>query len=65
MIRELLGREELPKMDTRKKESKPLVSDRKAGYIDYRSAQKEMREIVVVKGNIDHLFIISGCEKDR
>jgi len=34
-------------------------------YARYRAAQKEMRDAVAVKSNIDHLLGISGAAKNR
>jgi len=35
------------------------------GLTDYRAAQKEMREIVTAKGNIDHLLGATGGRADK
>ena len=52
-------------MDALKDAWKKLLKTKKTGYIEYRSAQKEMREIVSVKANIDYLFGIAVQEKNK
>ena len=64
-IRELLSGEKLPKMDDLKAEWQSLAASKKSGYADYRAAQKEMREIISVKANIDHMLGLSGREKNK
>ena len=64
-MKELLGGEKLPKMDTLKAEWQTLVAQKKALYSRYRAAQKQMREAVAVKGNIDHLLGIIGGQKTK
>lgn len=54
---DLLGGEKLPKMDALKKRRRELEDKKKALYAEYRAAQKNMREAVAVKANIDHLLI--------
>lgn len=55
-MRDLLGGAKLPKMDDMKKSRRELAEKRKALYADYRDAQRQMREAVAVKTNIDHLL---------
>ena len=55
-MNELLDGEKLPKMDALKKKRRELAEQKKALTAQYRTAQNEMREIVTVKGNIDHLL---------
>ncbi|MDR1532077.1 MAG: hypothetical protein LBS62_07825, partial [Clostridiales bacterium] len=55
-IREILNGEKLPKMDTLKAEWQTLAAAQKSGCAEYRAAQKDMREAVAVKANIDHLL---------
>ena len=64
-MREILQGAPLPKMETLKAEWQTLKVARKSGYIEYRAAQKDMREIVAVKANIDHLLSITGRGKDK
>jgi len=63
-MKELLSGEKLPKMDALKAEWQTLAAAKKSGYAEYRAAQKDMREVVAVKGAIDHLLGIVG-EKNK
>jgi hypothetical protein len=60
-MRELLNGAKLPKMDALKSEWQTLAIEKKRGYSDYRAAQKDMRDVVAVKANINHLL---GITKD-
>ena len=53
---ELLGGEKLPKMAELKGKRRQLAARKKALYAEYRSAQEEMRQVVAVRANIDHLL---------
>ena len=53
---ELLDGARLPKMDVLKKKRRELSEKKKALYAEYREAQRQMREAVAVKGNIDYLL---------
>lgn len=64
-MRELLHGAKLPKMDALKTEWRRLASKKKSGYAEYRAAQKEMREAVMVKANIDCLLGITEREKNK
>ena len=64
-MKELLNGERLPKMDALKAEWQTLAAAKKSGYSEYRDAQKDMREIISVKANIDHLLGITGAEKNK
>ena len=64
-MNELLDGEKLPKMDVLKKKRRELAEQKKALTAQYRAAQKEMREIVTVKGNIDHLLNLTGGRADK
>ena len=64
-MNELLNGEKLPKMDALKKKRRELVEQKKALSARYRAAQKEMREIVTAKGNIDHLLDLTGGRADK
>ena len=64
-IKELLDGEKLTKMDTLKSEWQSLKSTRKSDYSEYRIAQKEMREVIAVKANIDYLLVLSEHTKDK
>ena len=52
---ELLGGEKLSKMDVLKEKRRQLAARKKALYLEYRKAQQDMRELVAVKGSVDHL----------
>ena len=64
-IRELLQGEKLPKMDTLKAEWQELTAAKREGYRDYRTAQKDMREVIAVKANIDHLLGLTDVQKNN
>lgn len=61
----LLSGGKLPKMDALKAEWQKLTAQKRALYFDYRAAQKEMREAVAVKANVDHLLGVTGGPKSR
>ena len=61
-MNELLAGEKLPKMEALKATRRELAARRKALYADYRAAQRDMREAVAVKTNIDHLLGLTGQE---
>jgi len=61
----ILNGGKLPKMDKLKEEWQNLKAEKKSGYSEYRTAQKEMREVVAVKANIDHLLGIVGRDKNK
>ena len=65
VMRELLNGEKLPKMDALKAEWQGLTAAKKSGYRDYREAQKDMREVITVKANIDHLLGLTDMEKHK
>jgi len=64
-MKELLQGKRLPKMDELKTEANQLASDKKALYSQYRSMQKDMREAVAVKSNVDHLLGITDGRKNK
>ena len=64
-INEILNSGKLPKMDALKKERRELAEKKKTLYGEYRQAQKEMREFVTVKGNIDHLLSVTEGRDDK
>ena len=64
-MNELLDGEKLPRMDALKKKRRELAEQKKALTAQYRAAQKEMREIVTAKGNIDHLLNFTGGHADK
>ena len=64
-INELLDGEKLPRMAALKKKRRELAERKKALSVQYRAAQREMREIVTAKGNIDHLLDLTGGRADK
>ena len=64
-MKEVLQGERLPKMDTLKAESKRLSAEAKALYSQYRTAQNDMREVLAVRGNIDHLLGMTGGRNNK
>ena len=64
-MQELLQGAKLPKMDVLKSEWQTLTAEKKTEYSDYRTAQKDMREILAVKANVDHLFSITNGQKNK
>ena len=61
-INELLGGAKLPRMEKLKQERRELAEKKKALRAEYRQAQQDMRELVAVKGNVDHLLGVAGRE---
>lgn len=59
-LNDLLGGAKLPKMDALKEQRHKLTAQKKALYSEYRAAQRDMREAVAVKTNIDHLIGATG-----
>lgn len=64
-MNELLAGAKLSKMDDMKKSRRELVEKRKALYAEYRDAQREMREAVAVKTNIDHLLGVTNGRENK
>lgn len=64
-INDILGGAKLPKMDALKKERRELVDKKKALYIEYREAQRQMRELVAVKGGVDHLLGLTDARENK
>lgn len=64
-MNEILDGARLPKMEKLKQERRELAERKKALTAQYRSAQKFMRELVPVKGNIDHLLHVTGGREDK
>lgn len=64
-MNELLDGEKLPRMAALKKKRRELAEQKKALTAQYRAAQREMREIVTAKGNIDHLLDLTGGRADK
>ena len=64
-MNELLGCEKLPRMDALKKQRRELADRKKALYAEYRQAQRDMRQAVAVKANIDHLLGLTDGRDDK
>ena len=64
-MNDLLDGAKLPKMDALKQKRRELTERKKALTAQYRTAQKEMRELVTAKGNIDHLINLTGGRADK
>ena len=62
---ELLGGEKLPKMDALKEKRRQLAARKKALYLEYRKAQQDMRELVAVKGSVDHLRGLTDSQRNK
>ena len=62
---ELLGGEKLPKMDVLKEKRRQLAARKKALYLEYRKAQQDMRELVAVKGSVDHLRGLMDNQRNK
>ena len=61
----LLNGGKLPKMDALKAEYQKLAADKKAAYLEYRAAKKEMQEVTAAKANIDHLLGLTDGRKNK
>jgi len=64
-MKELLGGAKLPKMDALKTEWQTLTTAKKSDYTKYKAAQKDMREAVTIKANIDHLLGLTDPAHNR
>ena len=49
---------------TRKKR-RQLAARKKALYLEYRKAQQDMRELVAVKGSVDHLRGLTDNQRNK
>ena len=64
-LKELLDGDKLPKMDALKAESSRLAEEKKTLYSQYRDAQRDMKEVVAARANIDHLLGIESRERNK
>ena len=64
-MNEILDGTKLPKMEKLKQERQELAAKKKALYAEYRQAQRDMREFVTVKGNVDHLLHVTEGREDK
>ena len=60
-----MGMKKLPTVKTLQAEYAKLLSEKKAAYGEYSAAQKEMRELLVHKKNIEIIFGIDEPEQAR
>ncbi|MCY1714856.1 relaxase/mobilization nuclease domain-containing protein [Caproiciproducens galactitolivorans] len=51
-----LGMKKLPSIKSLQAEYAVLLAEKKAAYADYRNARDEMKELLTVKANVDHLL---------
>ena len=61
----VLGGEKLPKMAELKEKRRQLAARKKALYLEYRKAQQDMRELVAVKGSVDHLRGLTNNQRNK
>ncbi len=61
----LLDGGKLPPMAKLKEERRKLAAEKKALYTEYHAAQRDMREALAVKTNIDHLLGITAPGRDK
>ena len=64
-MNEILSGAKLPKIDALKKSRRELAEKKKALYAEYRKAQRQMREAVTVKANIDHLLGVTDGRENK
>ena len=62
---ELRGGYKLPKMYVIKQKRRQLAARKKALYLEYRKAQQDMRELVAVKGSVDHLRGLTDSQRNK
>ena len=61
----ILNGAKLPKIEILKKSRRELAGQKKELYAEYREAQRQMREAVAVKANIDHLLGITDERENK
>ena len=64
-FRRVLAGAKLPKMDALKAEWQKLSTEKKTAYKEYRAVQKDMRELITAKSNIDHLLGLTDTQKNK
>ncbi len=64
-LNDILDGAKLPKMDALKQQRRELTEKKKALYAEYREAQRQMRELVAVKGNVDHLLGLTDGRENK
>ena len=61
----ILNGAKLPKIEALKKSRRELAGQKKELYAEYREAQRQMREAVAIKANIDHLLGITDERENK
>ena len=61
----ILNGAKLPKIEVLKKSRRELAGQKKELYAEYREAQRQMREAVAIKANIDHLLGITDERENK
>ena len=61
----ILNGAKLPKIEALKKSRRELAGQKKELYAEYREAQRQMREAVAVKANIDHLLGVTDERENK
>lgn len=61
----ILNGAKLPKIEALKKSRRELAGQKKELYAEYRDAQRQMREAVAIKANIDHLLGITDERENK
>ena len=64
-INAILDGGKLPPMAKLKEDRRRLAAEKKALYAEYHAAQRDMREALTVKTNIDHLLGITAPGRDK
>jgi hypothetical protein len=64
-MKEILKGDRLPKMGELKAEAGRLLAEKKSLYSQYRIMQKDMREVLAVRGNIDYLLGMTDEQKNK
>ena len=57
-----VGIQKLPSVKSLNNEYSELIAKKKEAYADYRQTREEMRELLVVKANVDRIL---GIEKEE
>jgi len=60
-----LGVKKLPTVMILNSEYSVLLSEKKAAYVEYRQAKNEMRELLAVKSNVQHLLRAKETDRER
>ena len=61
----ILAGAKLPKMDALKQEQQRLTAEKKTAYKEYRTAKKDMQELITAKANIDHILGLTDVQKNK